>query len=199
MTSSLCACGCGGTTSQIKVNNSFCGHVKGQFRRFIKGHQSRTPKPTLSQMKERTVEAANGCWEWVAAKAAQRYAFLQHEGKNILGHRYVYELTHGSIPDGMVVRHKCDNKCCINPEHLELGTNADNMRDKAERGRATRGETHHKAKLSEVEVVSILTSGYSNVEEAQRHGVSEAVISNIRRRRIWKHVKFESTNQGATA
>lgn len=99
------------------------------------------------------------CIEWSKSKC-RGYGQLTIKGRHHKAHRLAYAKAHGlSIEDikGMHVRHRCDNPACINPEHLELGTHADNMRDMAERGRANalRGEMHPYAKLTWAQVQEI--------------------------------------------
>lgn len=75
------------------------------------------------------------CWEWQNHTIASGYGSLFVGGKNTLAHRFAYELASGSIPDGLFVCHRCDNRKCCNPAHLFLGTNSDNMLDMYRKGR----------------------------------------------------------------
>lgn len=95
-----------------------------------------------------------GCWEWKGRRAASGYGKAR---RNQSSHRLAYETWVGPIPEGHVVRHKCDNSPCINPDHLETGTHADNMNDMVERGRCAdqRGERGPRAKLSGKDVLDI--------------------------------------------
>lgn len=78
---------------------------------------------------------AHGCWVWKGTKNRKGYGQISVDGRHERTHRVAYRLTYGEIPEGMVVRHRCDNPPCINPDHLEVGTSADNSRDMVERGR----------------------------------------------------------------
>lgn len=104
-------------------------------------------------------------------------------------HRVAYELKHGKIPAGMIVRHKCDNPPCCNPDHLELGNNQENSNDMKERGRSKTGETHPNAKLSKVQVDEIrtkYTSGnYSQAILACEYSVNQQQISRIVNNKRW--------------
>jgi hypothetical protein len=106
--------------------------------------------------------------------------------------RVAYNLQVGDIPEGQVVRHKCDNPSCVNPDHLELGTQKDNVRDMMERGRgnwrAPNGEDRHNAILTEDQVRYIRTSDERGKDLAERYGVKQVTISAIRHGRIWKHI-----------
>jgi HNH endonuclease len=85
------------------------------------------------------------CIEWSGGKNKSGYGRKWHKGRVLLAHRVAWIETHGPIPDGMCVLHRCDVRSCVNVEHLFLGTQADNMRDMAEKGRARspqQGKTH---------------------------------------------------------
>lgn len=110
-----------------------------------------------------------------------------------LMHRHIYEECFGEIPDGLVLRHKCDNRACINPEHLETGTRADNARDMKERGRANRprGSANNRAVLNEQQVLEIkckLREGVPYKVLSIEYGVSDTTISHIKVGRTWSHL-----------
>ena len=110
-------------------------------------------------------------------------------------HRLSYVLHHGEIPDGMIVRHACDNPLCVNPDHLLLGTQADNVADRVQRGRSYSqvGESNHSSKLSVDAVRQILAllsspSPPKQKDIAAQFGVSCETICAIKKRRNWAHV-----------
>ena len=75
------------------------------------------------------------CWEWIAFKNKDGYGLFGYNGKNQKAHRVSWQLHNGPIPDGLCVLHKCDNPSCVNPNHLFLGTNADNIKDRVNKNR----------------------------------------------------------------
>lgn len=97
------------------------------------------------------------CLIWFGQKCPKGYGRLRLEGKMQRAHRLMYQLEHGPIADGQVVRHSCDTPACINPNHLSLGTQADNVHDMCDRGRTNRpkGGQHPKAKLTDGQVAEI--------------------------------------------
>lgn len=103
-------------------------------------------------------------------------------------HREAYEKAHGKIPNRLVVRHKCDTPLCINPDHLIVGTHADNMRDRDERGRGVRGERSPFAILTREKVVEIRETTGPLKAAAEKYGVSISLISKVRKRIAWKSV-----------
>lgn len=142
------------------------------------------------------------CWLWTGSVRGDGYGHMKDEApsKQMLGvHRVAWELVHGAIQDetsshhGVCVLHRCDNRLCVNAEHLFLGSQADNLKDKISKGRdgSPRGETHVRAKLTEDQVRDIrrlLTVGEKRSDLAARFGVSERAIYSIDVRKNWKHV-----------
>ena len=134
------------------------------------------------------------CRVWIGSINRYGYGRITMRPHNVLtAHRVAWEEAHGPIPAGTIVRHKCDNPPCINPDHLELGTTAENMRDKAERGRSApaQGSQNNLAKLTESDVPKIramVRGGASQAATANVFGVSQGSISNVIRGVTWTHV-----------
>jgi Autographiviridae endonuclease len=149
------------------------------------------------------VGAANECWEWQRARLPKGYGRVSRQlfGEQ-LAHRAAYRLTHGDIPAGMCVMHSCDNPPCCNPDHLRVGTQADNLADMRAKGRGSdppkmrsewqsRGERHSRPKLTADAVVAIralVAGGESQRGVARRYGVSHTTVRMIVLRRKWAHV-----------
>lgn len=128
------------------------------------------------------------CIEWTGANVRGYGQKWTPNGVKFV-HRLAWEAANGPIPAGMLVMHKCDNPPCYNVDHLMLGTHQDNMTDKAQKGRAVRGERHHKARLTENIVRTIRASADSRATLAERYGVTVVTIQHVQRRQTWKHVE----------
>lgn len=134
----------------------------------------------------------SGCTEWLGPTDWDGYGLVGHRRKTFRVHRLIYERhTGAAIPAGLVVRHVCDNPPCVNPEHLILGTAAENNHDRVLRGRSAdrRGEKCPTAKLTWADVHEIrrlLALGSSHTSIAPRFGVTRECISRISRNEIWK-------------
>lgn len=164
------------------------------------GSRARAP---LSERLWRQIDCRgpDDCWPWIGKSRQSGYGYIQsdggRDGRKLLAHRAAWEVTHGPIPageghHGTVVRHKCDNRLCCNPAHLELGTQADNVRDMDAKGRRVAvlrvGTEHHMTKITEDDVRAIRASGERLAVLAARYGMSTGGIKQIRHRRTWKHV-----------
>lgn len=132
----------------------------------------------------------NECWEWLAHRNHTGYGTFRLNGKEQKAHKASYQLNVGAIPEGMCVCHHCDNPSCINPAHLFLGTQVDNVADRDAKGRQAKlkGENNGRAKLTDADVLAIRDSGLSQNEIAAEYGVSQTVVSNIKIRKSWKHI-----------
>lgn len=140
-------------------------------------------------------KVVNGCFVLTSHKLNDGgYSEIMIKGRTQKIHRHIYEQCFGEIPDGLVVRHKCDNRACINPEHLEIGTQWDNMQDMVNRDRQLKGSRKPMSKLDEDRVMEIkkkIRNGMKNVDLAKEYKVDDSVISDIRHNKLWKHVKLE--------
>lgn len=132
------------------------------------------------------------CWVW-KKPAPNGYGYLSVNLKAKQAHRISWEMANGAIPEKMHVLHKCDNRACVNPRHLFLGTNADNVQDKVSKGGQSRGEQHGPSKLTEAQVRAIRilsdSGNYENKELALMFGISRGQISTIVNRKQWTHLK----------
>ena len=144
----------------------------------------------------------SACWLWRGATRGRGYGRVSWGRRTRSAHRVAYELTHGPIPDGKLVCHRCDNPPCCNPAHLYLDTHAGNTADTwaRKRGRSgaqvhperlRRGERHPNAKLTADAVLAIRAQhavGRATSHLAATYGVSTDAIRAIVSRRLWRHV-----------
>lgn len=130
-----------------------------------------------------------GCWEWNGGRIWSEYGRVMHDGVATSTHRLSYRAFHGEIPEGLVVRHKCDNPPCMNPDHLELGTHGQNAEDMFKRGRRPLGRGQGRAAVTAEQVVTIrqrAAAGELGVAIAADLGVTKAIVHNIVAGRTWK-------------
>lgn len=135
-----------------------------------------------------------GCWLWAGAGKGNGYGNFQLHGRYVPAHRAAFLLFNGEIAPGLDVCHRCDNRACVNPDHLFLGTRLENMQDCARKGRVARGaalgdrrgSNAGAAKLSWDQVTAIRQSAEPSKVIAARYGVSNDNINRIRRNETWK-------------
>lgn len=177
----MCHCGCGQKAKR---------HPKGGYCLYIRGH-----KAIESRFWEKVIksENADGCWIWTASKSKAGYGRVNIKAyPSQIASRTAWIFTYGSIPEGLDVLHKCDNPMCVNPNHLFLGTQLDNVRDMYAKGRqaSNTGEKNPRSKLTWNDVRYIreryAQHGISYVKLGKQMGVDAAQIYRIINNITWK-------------
>jgi len=139
-----------------------------------------------------TTSTAQGCLEWLGTIRPDGYGRFAYKELQTLPHIYAYEREFGKQPKGTVIRHKCDNRKCVNPDHLLSGTHADNVADKVSRNRQCFGDGHSNAKLTSQEVREICdlirNKRFMQIEIAKIYGVCKHTIYLIKKGAMWGHV-----------
>ena len=139
----------------------------------------------------------DGCWEWQGCVQGNGYSRVRYNGKTEYGHRLSYVAFKGDIPDGMDVCHTCDNRKCVNPDHLFLGTRKENMQDCAKKGRTTKGtsfnagESCGASKLKAADIIfarQLAKAGEIPRVIAERFGVHTDTIRCVLQRKTWRHI-----------
>jgi len=197
--SGLCMCGCGQKTPIADRNRKWLGWVKGQPIKYIDSHSgfgARRMPLTDKFWTHVEKRGPDDCWLWTGRKNREGYGIMMENRRNIRSHRYSYELHKGPIADGLVVCHKCDVRNCVNPNHLWLGTVADNNTDRAVKGRTVSGrsigEKSGMAKLTAEQVKEIrrrIANGETGKSIAADYGISDSNIDAIKHRRTWRHLE----------
>lgn len=191
--------------SACNSKSSARGYCNKHYQRFIRGvPMGGNPKKTvIERIEEKSShQKGTGCLIWNGAvsggyksKPNTQYGYIKIDGKTQRVHRVMYEIHSGPIPEGMVLCHKCDNPLCINPDHLFLGTQAENVQDMIEKKRQyhPRGEMNN-SKLKECEVIRILEAAKQGVSLhilSQKYSVHVVTIRNIVSGKKWAYLSKE--------
>jgi len=130
------------------------------------------------------VVISEGCWEWAASLGSTGYGQIMVDDAPMKASRYSWILAHGPIPDGLGVCHKCDNRRCVRPDHLFLGTQKDNAEDMARKFRGT-------GKLTREQVLFIreaFSAGVKQTELAEKLGISLGLVHGVVKGKVYRHV-----------
>ena len=134
------------------------------------------------------VKKTKGCWLWTGNIDSKGYGRVHFRGARHRAHRVAYILTHGDRITSALLCHHCDNKVCVKPAHMFVGTNADNMRDCRLKGRTARGEKNGSNKLTIEQVRAIRLDHRPQKIVAKEYGVAQPAISRIHTRARWGHL-----------
>lgn len=181
----LCRCQCGVEKLVYKLNLT---------RGLSRGCTACRGLTLLQKFEEKCVKS-NGCWEWHGTKTKAGYGQMQIDKQRVYAHRVSYRLFHGVEPGDFRVCHHCDNPSCVNPGHLFLGTDADNVHDMDKKGRRVRigqpGQAHPNAKLTDQQVALMrrkFKDGSTREELAAEFGVTAGNVWRIVTNRVWRHI-----------
>lgn len=153
------------------------------------------------------VDRSGDCWEWQGPPNRSGYGQVSFNKKMYPTHRLAYMLTKGPIPRGMFIRHACDNRLCVRPAHLDIGTFEDNIADMVRRKRggpgknAARGERAGSSRLTDRDVIAIretyASGGVTQIALARDFGVDTGTISRIVTGKAWTHLPIIQTSQSS--
>jgi len=147
--------------------------------------------PTARFWKHVDKRSDDDCWLWQLKPGSHGYGQLSiypDERRTQTAHTFSYELHNGAIPKGLVVRHRCDIRLCVNPNHLLLGTQADNNRDWFERNHGNRGTANGQSKLTVSDIRRIRADKRDGAAIAAEYGLNRDYVYKIRQGRAWAHV-----------
>lgn len=130
-----------------------------------------------------------GCWLWTGGLSGSSYGRFRVAGRQIQAHRFSWELHKGPISDGLLVCHTCDVRCCVNPDHLFLGTQSENLRDMVRKGRDNprRGERNGQARLTEEAIAAIRADLRPLADIGRAYGIDKQRVHKIKHGKHWRH------------
>lgn len=176
------------------ISTRFCVECLKERPKTTRKSKAKKRTQTVEQRFWSKVDKLGDCWDWQANKDYKGYGSFVFNGKQQKAHRVAWELTYGRIPDSLHCLHRCDRPSCVRPDHLFLGTNADNMADMVRKGRNKphKGVNNNKAKLTEDQVKQIREIHFAGKATLSEIGlmfkVSGVQVGNIVRRESWKHI-----------
>mgnify|MGYP001614934139 CR=1 FL=1 len=172
----LCECGCGKSAPIAQRNRTKGNWIKGQSLRFIHGHNGRGKGKPIKKGLPYTINIITGCWIWKWYKDKKGYGVMRKNGLLLKAHRYFYKKYKGGILEGLQLDHLCRNKSCVNPEHLEIVTNAENCR------RGLNAKLNYNIIL---QIKNKLSNGVKQQRLVEQFNVSPSTISEIARGKAW--------------
>ncbi len=184
----LCECGCG--TPTPLATRTRLGNIKGFPIRFVIGHNRHV---SMIDRFWNKFERTDDCWNWTGSKLSNGYGVIHASGRGgqmFYAHRLSWGLHNGIIPAKMFVCHKCDNRSCVNPDHLFLGSVYDNNQDTINKRRHAFGTKNGQAKLNHEKVREIrerYAAGTAKSELAMAFNVDPATINSLIRGKTWKN------------
>lgn len=158
-------------------------HTKGRFHR-APHHLTASERLDFYSMPEPN----SGCHLWLLSAGVHGYGTLEVDGRYWLAHRLAWTVARGPIPEGGVICHKCDVRTCINPDHLFLGTHADNVADKIAKGRGNNGEINGASTLTVTQVRAIKAATGTHTSVGRKFNIGRQHASVIRRGLAWRHL-----------
>jgi hypothetical protein len=133
-------------------------------------------------------EPNSGCWLWLGTLDKKGYGVLSVGGKKAFAHRISLKVHGVHMKPSEWALHHCDNPCCVNPEHLYPGSNADNVEDRVRRGRGLAGSRNTNSKLTERQVIEMRSLEETSIIVAAKYGVSTNTVRRVRGRYGWMHI-----------
>jgi hypothetical protein len=144
----------------------------------------RSPWPLAERIRASVAPNADGCWVWRRGLDGHGYGSISIKNRSVRASRASWLAFNGEIPPGQFVCHSCDNRLCVNPEHLFLGSAADNNGDMAAKGRARNAA----AKVTAAQVLAIRADARPQGQIAADYGIDRSAVSLIKARKTWRNV-----------